>query len=109
MYVAITAIRSQWSTHAEALCSTVIMPQATNSTPDSDVIVDDSRLDLIRYIDPARDGNKFVYNWTHIDDVSNDLIYNRTFSSCLQAGSMVFFTFHGMCPHSSHSSIYGGR
>ncbi|KAI0800054.1 hypothetical protein C8Q74DRAFT_1444048 [Fomes fomentarius] len=69
------------------------MPRATDTTPDSDVIVDDSLVDLIRYINPAPSTDAFVYNWTRINP-TNDLVYNRSISGCLQSGCMALFTFH---------------
>ncbi len=63
--------------------------------------VDDSRLDLIRYIDPAPspDGG-YTYNWTHTTDPEAYLspYYNRTISVCLQSGAMALFTFEGWYP-----------
>ncbi|TFK85310.1 hypothetical protein K466DRAFT_192302 [Polyporus arcularius HHB13444] len=69
--------------------------------------VDDSRLDLIRYIDPAPspDGG-YTYNWTHITDPEAYLspYYNRTISVCLQSGAMALFTFEG-----TRVSVYGSE
>ena len=61
-------------------------------------IVDDSSLDLIRYIDPAPNPNgEYTYRWVHetSDDGVLSPFNNRTISYCLQPGAMALFTFHG--------------
>ena len=61
-------------------------------------IVDDSNVQLIRYIDPAPnpDGAD-TYNWTHVTSEDGVLspFNNRTISYCAQGGAMALFTFHG--------------
>ncbi|RPD55457.1 hypothetical protein L226DRAFT_574568 [Lentinus tigrinus ALCF2SS1-7] len=70
-------------------------------------IVDDSSLDLIRYIDPAPNlDDGYTYNWTHItsEDGSLSPFENRTISYCLQSGAMALFTFQG-----TRVSVYGSE
>ncbi|KAI0752908.1 hypothetical protein C8Q80DRAFT_1267374 [Daedaleopsis nitida] len=72
------------------------MTRAFNDTPDSDVLVDDSNIDLIRYIDLLPSMTTFVYNWTHVKSNTEPLLlYNETVSTCLQSGCMALFTFYG--------------
>ncbi|KAI0717855.1 hypothetical protein C8T65DRAFT_640193 [Cerioporus squamosus] len=69
--------------------------------------VDDSRLDLIRYLDPAPDYDAgFTYNWTHLTSPEDDLspYNNRTISVCSQSGAMALFTFEG-----TRVSVYGSE
>lgn len=78
------------------------MPQASGSTPNSDVIVDNTNSSRILYVNPPGGSTGFIYPWQNFQAGG---FYNDTYSACLQAGCRAIFTFEGESTPLSHSGL----
>ncbi|KAI0752902.1 hypothetical protein C8Q80DRAFT_484168 [Daedaleopsis nitida] len=67
------------------------MSRAFPNTPQSDVIVDSARLDLIKYESSGQ--------WSFAKNFNADVAYQGTFTTSSIAGDTATFTFNGTFRH----------